>query len=284
MRDGDSSSTPQTPSIDSICAPILQHNGDPIVNSLTCYICHQIPLEPMTTACEHLFCVSCIADSNTNECPEDHTLINKDEVKPLSGFARRLWEKVGVRCGRKGCPWNGCVGNYLAHALICQDMLASHSIRQIEELKAELMVCQTIINGKELENSLLERELLRTHTELRKAKEEIESLKVDVETVQAQQDAKVLTVDPQYKYNRDRIVELAQLICRDLDEKPEDIDSNRLYNCINNIHEDYVNRSNDLPEFFHQDFRMLLSICDSAGIEWFSERQLSNIEKWLIDL
>ena len=54
--------------------------------------------------------------------------------------------------------------------------------------------------------------------------------------------------DPDYRYDRFRVVELSQLISRYLMEKPPEINANRAYNCVKNICDDVERGWGDNPE------------------------------------
>ncbi len=54
--------------------------------------------------------------------------------------------------------------------------------------------------------------------------------------------------DPDYRYDRLRVVELSQLISRFLMEKPREINANRVYNCVKNICDDVERGWVDNPE------------------------------------
>ena len=54
--------------------------------------------------------------------------------------------------------------------------------------------------------------------------------------------------DPNYRYDRFRVVELSQLISRYLVAKPAEIDSNRIYNCVKNVKDDLQRGWADNPE------------------------------------
>merc|ERR1712224_1132193 len=81
-------------------------------------------------------------------------------------------------------------------------------------------------------------------------------------------------------FRRENVVQLSQLVSRYLENKPNQIDSNRLYNCIRNCYMDLVRDFNDNPVHYRVDMRMLLSTC-YATQGWFSEKQITNIFEWM---
>jgi hypothetical protein len=104
-------------------------------------------------------------------------------------------------------------------------------------------------------------------------------LQETIPAVKAAAKAEVLAEhDPDYRYFRSRVVELTQLICRNLERVPPSIDRNRIYNCVKHCYDDMQSSWNDNPPHFYVDMRMLLNVC-RASI-WFSQKQLMNFNQW----
>ena len=82
----------------------------------------------------------------------------------------------------------------------------------------------------------------------------------------------------QYNFGRDNVVDLSRLISMYLENKPNNIDSDRIYDCVcacrNALDIGYY----DNPDYFYEDMRMLTATCLAST--WFSEDQRSNIERW----
>jgi hypothetical protein len=89
-------------------------------------------------------------------------------------------------------------------------------------------------------------------------------------------------LDTNYSYDRSRVIELTQLICRDLESKPVEVDRNRIYNCIRSCYTDYERGYSDNPEHYATDLRMLLQVCSASN--WFSPKQFGNIRQWCYEL
>ena len=82
----------------------------------------------------------------------------------------------------------------------------------------------------------------------------------------------------QYNFGRDNAVDLSRLISMYLEDKPNKIDSDRIYNCVCDCCSDLEMRYNDNPDYYYEDVRMLAATCLAST--WFSEDQRSNIERW----
>ena len=61
-------------------------------------------------------------------------------------------------------------------------------------------------------------------------------------------------------------------------DKPAEIDSNRIYNCLKSCYTDLERGYGDNPEHYFMDMRMLLSTC--LAPTWFTDRQRGNIIDW----
>ena len=80
-----------------------------------------------------------------------------------------------------------------------------------------------------------------------------------------------------YAYDRNSVVKLAKLICQNLENKPNHIDSNRIFECVRNIFTDHKKGYSDNPQHFYMDVRMLYGVCLAST--WFTVNQRSNIAK-----
>jgi len=84
--------------------------------------------------------------------------------------------------------------------------------------------------------------------------------------------------DATYSYGRERIVELAQVIMRDLENCPKDINTSKIFQCVSTINGDWEKKWADNPKHMDLDFAMLLSVCRAST--WFSKKQNAQILKW----
>lgn len=113
--------------------------------------------------------------------------------------------------------------------------------------------------------------------------EQMQSHLGDLEAnLQAEIEARVFVrvppLDTGYTYDRFRVVELTQLICRDIKELPQQINRNRIYQCVKRCYDCLVLRK-DNPEGYAGSVRMLLNVCRVA-YSWFSVNQLASFERW----
>ena len=87
--------------------------------------------------------------------------------------------------------------------------------------------------------------------------------------------------DDTYQYDRHSITKLSLLIATYLEDKPDVIDPNRIYNCIKRCYDDYVKGWNDNPQGYPLDTRMLLATAVASN--WFTVKQFANMNQWLRD-
>ena len=204
-----------------------------------------IPTDPQITPCEHVFCRQCIrqALNVTNLCPIDREPCSIRQLQPLQGCLFRIWSSIQVKCGihDAGCAWTGSVGDYTNHITQC-----SISNSRESALRQELELLKQ-------ENALLRKEL-----------EDRPNLPI--------------LFEGEYYFRRENVVQLSQLISRYLEEKPADIDANRIYNCVRSCYMDMDKQYSDNPEFYRIDMKMLLATCQAST--WFSDKQNNNIRDW----
>lgn len=81
-----------------------------------------------------------------------------------------------------------------------------------------------------------------------------------------------------YHYKRDNVDELSQLISQYLDNKPENIDGNRIFNCLRVCYMDLEKGYSDHPEYYYHNMRMLLATCLAST--WLTDIQFKNIKRW----
>ena len=81
-----------------------------------------------------------------------------------------------------------------------------------------------------------------------------------------------------YDFRREDVVKLSQLISRHLEDKPDDIDSNKIFNCVRSCFTDLEKAYGGNPKHYYMDMRMLLATCLAST--WFSGNQRRHIEKW----
>ena len=222
-----------------------------VPEDLICSICSEFCADPVQTSCNHVFCRVCIHSSvsNSGPCPLCRTLITVgrlrsiSEVNPILG---RIWSKIIVRCPhavQNQCEWIGSSADFKAHQLTCQTspvVAAAGSASEMESLRTKCAALQLEVDDLKRQLSVEQRERSRM---ARQTADERERLQRECELARS-----LVRVDPTYRYDRYRVVELSQLIAHHLMNKPPDIDSNRIYNCVKNIKDDLLRNWSDNPE------------------------------------
>ncbi|EJK61543.1 hypothetical protein THAOC_17949 [Thalassiosira oceanica] len=98
-------------------------NEDGVPDDLICSICMALPVDPVLTPGDYMFCRTCIRTSlrRKEECPVTRRYCPAGSLRSPEGFVRRLWSSVQVKCGhhRQGCAWTGSVADYPAHLEKC---------------------------------------------------------------------------------------------------------------------------------------------------------------------
>ena len=84
----------------------------------------------------------------------------------------------------------------------------------------------------------------------------------------------IITLDEK----REDVSELSQLISRYLYDKPSEIDSNKIFNCVRTCYTALDRNYEDNDENYWYDMRMLLSTCLASF--WFTDNQWNNIDSW----
>lgn len=116
--------------------PLTTEDGS-IPSDFRCAICFALlPLDPVVTPCQHLFCRFCLAESmkRSNRCPMDRIAITEEQIMPLEGLVRRVFDEVAVRCPKEGCSWTGQMGYYEQHARRCKADIVQQLKAQIDRL------------------------------------------------------------------------------------------------------------------------------------------------------
>lgn len=117
-----------------------------VPDDIICSICMTIPLDPVIiTQCEHVFCQGCIAQAldRASQCPIDRTSCRLDnDVRPLEGLGRRIWNNTQVRCGnhQHGCLWVGSISDWECHMVTCKHAVHvdSSTMKEMERIKKQL--------------------------------------------------------------------------------------------------------------------------------------------------
>eukprot|EP00956_Cyclotella_meneghiniana_P017757 scaffold29195_cov69-Cyclotella_meneghiniana.AAC.10 len=238
-----------------------------IPSDLICSICMSIPSKPVTTPCHHLFCKDCIrqALSVKKECPVDRCRVQPNQMRDLieGTLPWRLWANIRVKCANhdNGCLWTGGIVDFLGHAESCTkkkrncdngSRSTSEELRQYKQLNITLQ------------------------DKVRQLEEEIEALKMQLDENQGGADIESLGLfDEYYDYSRDDIVKLSQLISLRLEDKPDYVDRNKIFNCLHERFKDWERGYIDNPEYYEINMKMLIATCYASN--WFSSKQHERI-------
>ena len=258
-------------------------NSDEITamqEELMCTLCHDIPMEVpwVSKNCQHAFCKGCILEalSYKQECPVCREMLTERVLEPISGLARRIWEQVGVRC--QDCGWTGKIGNFLPHHMKdCVVAKAGSEEPMIHRVEAKLITTMVELKFLRIEHDKLNEKI----GEVREERDDLKS-KCDRQHECIKLLVNCLTLDPTYQYNRDNIVKLTQLICVHLEDKPQDIDRNRIFNCVKSCYDAINYEWSHKPAHYETDARMLINVC-LATAGWFTTNQIDRLRTWAIE-
>lgn len=90
-----------------------------------CAICQQLVEYPLSTACSHIFCESCLGEwfKRRVSCPTCKTDLNRavgapaTELKKANPLAHRILLRIKIRCPlhSQGCAWRGDYSELHSH-------------------------------------------------------------------------------------------------------------------------------------------------------------------------
>ena len=238
-------------------APPVPLNPDN-VDDLICSICMTIPVDPVITPCSHVFCSPCISQAlhQNNLCPIDRKPCTLGQLKQLDGLSLRIWSGIQVKCGNheNGCAWRGPISDYSTHVENCTSGRnpTGHEAALLEELET---LRQENVHLKEKSKNMLEA----------------------IKSLSKRPNLPSLFTGT-YQFRRENVVQLSQLISRYLENKPREIDANKIYNCVRSCYLDFDKDYSDNPPHYTVDMRMLLATCLAST--WFTANQMSNIRSW----
>ncbi|BFZ58869.1 TNF receptor-associated factor 5 [Savitreella phatthalungensis] len=117
-----------------------------VAQSLHCPICKNVLLQPLETACHHVFCSRCVrrALADKRECPVDRISLPNGErdLTPCSRLVHQLIDELEVICPSAGCTKElprGLLRYHLAHEcphflVACPDTACTKTITRQELL------------------------------------------------------------------------------------------------------------------------------------------------------
>lgn len=217
-----------------------------VPNDLKCSICFGVPLSPKLTPCDHVFCDECVclalaaATGEQPLCPNCRAPCAFREVIPIQRGSLIYRIWSGILVK---CPDHdqGCA--WTGSIVDAADHMKSCRHDHVDQ------------------------------PEIKRLSERIAELESDHRLNLP------ILFEGSYDFDRFSVVKLSQLVSRYLEDKPPEIDSCKIYNCVRSCYLDLKRNWDDNPEHYHLDMRMLLSTC--AASTWFSKRQSSNIFSWL---
>ena len=285
-----------------------------VPNDFVCSICFGIPLKPTLLPCEHIFCEQCAKKALyfSESCPNCRHGCMEDEPKRLKPGTclYRIWSSIVVKCPKhnQGCSWTGQVKNVESHLTQCQnnfDNVNESYVNEVErlkrkneELQAESNNLLAKVEDLESKNVLLDIHIVSqrqkikeleskaqeaTNQVTKKLKKEIQNEITSLVEKKYKSDCRLklpILFQGEYRYRRENVVQLSQLISRYLENKPKEIDGNKIYNCVRQCYLDLERDDSDNPLHYNDDMRMLLSTC-YATAGWFSDKQRNNIDEWM---
>lgn len=289
-----------------------------------CTLCQEIPYLgiPVITPCEHIFCKECIethlTTHNATYCPNDRKPLSlyQDELEPIGGILKRVWERVHVKCGVKNergtflsCSWEGVLETYKSHVQECSLRIHNNnkkestnqelkemieSLRnelleikiQLEETKRELSVTngdnndlkQTLQQEKR-KSDTWKKERNNIEKKLRQTEEKLKKKLVKEE----KEVSSSFEFDESYTYDRFRVIELTKIICQHLECKPKDVNSSKIWINVKEMYADFRKDYINKPRNYVNNMKMLLATC-YASTSWFTAKQKNQIKFWLNEM
>lgn len=265
---------------------------DEVPKDLICSICLSVPLEPViVNQCAHVFCEECITESlhrqecgGQNECcPVCRCECTTDDVMLLeeeSPLSYRIWSGIQVKCEHheNGCNWTGSISDYHSHKYVCQRTIEQRQqdneiIRRLKKENEQLKA-----KNKYLDIMNQELEARHHHQNWKKVAKELEKLR---SMVRNSIERPATNEKGGYDYDRFNVVQLTKLICQNLEDMPDYINPNKIFECVRKIGLDLCRDLPDNPEHFYIDVRMLLGVCLAST--WFTEKQLWRLREIAAD-
>jgi len=193
----------------------------------------------------------------------------------------RIWSGIEVKCvnHEEGCSWTGSIVDFSKHEKSCQQREKGNTLAlkervielEIENAAAHILMCTLQQEHEEAEEAIFR--LQHQCSEALTCANAVDENHVIVPK---------LFFEGVYNYKRENVVQLSQLISRYLENKPVNIESHRIYQCVANCYSALKSDRRDNPAHYYDDMRMLLTTC-AASATWFSVRQMGNMNAWLAE-
>ncbi|GKZ01256.1 hypothetical protein MPSEU_001076600 [Mayamaea pseudoterrestris] len=293
-------------------------NPDGVSALLTCAICLDFPLQPVTGGnCEHMFCRDCLLhDKNDglDVCPCCRDSSTKLKPLQVGALLYRIWSEVPVKCGRygHGCAWTGCAVDAGDHARECSvvtsptkqegklGQVTSNDKKSNGVFHCRKVPCDRLVH--QLEAAKLEIDAKTKENQALCAKND--DLTEQVATLRACLDFKLVNNifqeiriknDAAWRaklnggaahvipsdWNRPSIVTLTKLIAQYATCKPDIIDANEVFDCVGAFNDALDDeKSAGLTVIHRINTRMLFLTCLSS--KWFTAFQMEQIISWMV--
>ena len=260
----------------------VDENEQDVVNHpLHCSICCDISFDPIITPCQHVFCRDCIEGvlRGNSICPNDRRALSRSTIQDISGLHEYIYNRTLVQC--PSCKnWKGILQLYKLHITTCISASHAQSLeQQLKDLKRrharEIANLQTSNNN--LKASLTqERQLNRN---LKAEKESLQQQNDRSKSTISALESRILSMGPifdtNYQYDESNISDLSRIISRYLYNKPEPIDSNRIFHCIQKCYD--VARRHHTRDMYLSVKMLLIT---SSRSNWFPPNQQIFLEEW----
>ena len=264
-------------------------NPDEVPSDLKCSICLGIPLFPVLTPCEHIFCKDCIHSVSLNDqngiCPICRGPYKSNELKELQKgtFIYRLWSNIRVKCTRceEGCTWTGSIEDFLPHF---KCMHINNHEKMMKTMKDYIDVLECNEASLKVERKLI---IEKFKAQEKKHMWEIDKLKVENLLLQEKYDTLLAAskrktkITHKYKYSRKNISELTRKILYNAEKKLHSKDAEKIFKFVTSYYEELLNNDPDHPEKYDEHVKGLLKTCVLS--KCFSKDQNDTIEQWMKD-
>lgn len=273
----------------AIPRPIFIDDKDQDVNDhpLLCSICCDVSFQPVITPCQHVFCRDCIESGLQNSlfCPNDRRMLNRNDLRNIGGLHEYIYNRTIVRCPK--CEnWTGQVQQYKVHAPHC---VSSSYVQSLERKLQEMSMHHVLeMANKQATISTLQAAIARDRETLALnaqtshqndlEKERLQNLINASQNTISSLESRLVCMGPafdgNYCYNQYNVLDLSRIISRNLSNRPNSINPNRIFNCLKNCYDASLNGDVGL----RANVNMLLAT--SMASNWFSYNQECRILEW----
>jgi Zinc finger, C3HC4 type (RING finger) len=254
---------------------------------LHCSICCDVSFNPVITPCQHVFCRVCIESGLRNApcCPNDRRSLDRSSLRPISGLHEYIYNRTMVQCPK--CEkWTGLLQQYKEHVPTCITSTYVQSLeRKIQELKDQnesekenmLRVIQSIqdeiMRQKQASAQDVEQTKQNHAAEKARLQNQINTAQNTISALESRMASMGPSFDGNYGYNQYNVADLTKIISRNLFDKPNSINPNRIFNCLKHCYDASL-----IDDDIQINVNMLLAT--SYASNWFSYNQQCRILEW----